>query len=419
MTVDRPVSAVAFDLRLRLTNDYSGGRLVPVGLKSERKPYLDGLRGFAALAVFTGHLMLVLVPELIQLNSDQGWAVVITAIGKSPLAVLWAGNSAVCVFFVLSGYVMAVFAQRTTLSLPAQILRRYLRLAIPILITSSFAYLLMRAGLMRNLVDPDLTGGWLSHWYDFGYSGQAMVYESLIGTFVTGSNAYTSNIWTMYAELYGSAYVMLFFAVGRGRLERTALWVWYIAWDWKGYMPLFAVGALLCDYEAELRRIPTWFAVALFVAGAYMCSLPFLALELLPWHRLLPAIFPFDQTRYWHSVGAILIVAAVLRAAPLQAMFASRLGRFLGRISFTLYLVHIPLLSSFTAAIVLAMRGTGRVPTLVVAGSATVILVIGLSWLVADLVDGAGVRLSRMAGRAWMRIFSDRDIKPVPASADA
>ena len=30
---------------------------------------------------------------------------------------------------------------------------------------------------------------------------------------------------------------------------------------------------------------------------------------------------------------------------------------------------------------------------------------IGLSWLVADLVDGAGIRLSRPAGQAWMRLF--------------
>lgn len=80
-------------------------------------------------------------------------------------------------------------------------------------------------------------------------------------------------------------------------------------------------------------------------------------------------------------------------------MFASRLGRFLGRISFTLYLVHIPILCSFTAALVLAMKEMGRLPMLLVCGPATVAVVLGLSWLTSDAIDGGGVRVSRAAGR--------------------
>jgi peptidoglycan/LPS O-acetylase OafA/YrhL len=177
---------------------------------SERKPYLDGLRGVAALVVFIGHLALVVLPDLLGVSGTYGWSIWLTAIGKSPLAVLWNGNAAVCIFFVLSGYVMTEFASGTKLSLPAQAIRRYLRLAIPILITSSFAWLLLSYGLMRNAVNPDVTGGWLGSWYRFEPSFPDMIQEALFGTFATGSNAYNCNLWTMNAELAGSLYIMLF-----------------------------------------------------------------------------------------------------------------------------------------------------------------------------------------------------------------
>jgi peptidoglycan/LPS O-acetylase OafA/YrhL len=377
------------------------------------------VRGVAALAVFVGHLALVVLPDLVGVSGTYGWSIWLSAIGKSPLAVLWNGNAAVCIFFVLSGYVMSEFATGTKLSLPAQAIRRYLRLAIPILITSSFAWLLLRSGLMRNAVDPNVTGGWLGIWYSFEPSVSDMIQEALFGTFATGSNAYNCNLWTMNTELAGSLYIMLFCAIARSRLERTMLYALLAAMRWADYLPLFAVGALLRDYEPELRRMPAWAGIALFAVGAYICSLPSVPRDTsLPWHVLLPDIFSNDGYRYWHSIGAALIVLGVLRSASLQVMFASHVGRFLGRISFTLYLIHIPLLCSFTAAVVLAMKDAGRLATFLVAGPATVALVLGASWLLSDPVDGFGVRFSRAAGRLWMRAFSGQ-ASPLPSAPAA
>jgi peptidoglycan/LPS O-acetylase OafA/YrhL len=57
------------------------------------------------------------------------------------------GNAAVCIFFVLSGYVLADLSQRSELTFPAQALRRYIRLVGPILLTSTFAWGLLALGL--------------------------------------------------------------------------------------------------------------------------------------------------------------------------------------------------------------------------------------------------------------------------------
>jgi peptidoglycan/LPS O-acetylase OafA/YrhL len=369
---------------------------VTVSIEGGRKPYLDGLRGFAALAVFIGHLSLVVLPDLEMLRGDYGWGLIITQIGKSPLDVLWNGSSAVCVFFVLSGYVMTDLGKRSRLNLPAQIVRRYLRLAIPVLITSTSAYLLMREGLMHNHIDPDVTGGWLARWYDFGYSDQHMVYEALIGTFHEGSDAYNPNLWTMHPEFLGSVYVIVICAIAPGRTIGFALLAGYYYAD---FILLFAIGALLNDYETEISRIGPRTAIALFLVGMYMCSMPNVGPEIsLPWHAMLPRIFHYDDAHYWHSIGATLIVLGLQCSSRLQAIFASRIGRELGRMSFTLYLIHIPILCSFTAWLVLAVHGW-RPTILLVGGGATIILVLGTSWLLSGAVDGLGIRVSREAGR--------------------
>jgi peptidoglycan/LPS O-acetylase OafA/YrhL len=92
-------------------------------------------------------------------------------------------------------------------------------------------------------------------------------------------------------------------------------------------------------------------------------------------------------------------VRRVGRADRQGRPLASR-GRtaLLGRISFTLYLIHIPILCSFTAWVVLAVHGW-RPAVLLVGGGATMELVLGASWLLAGLVDGFGIRASRDVGR--------------------
>src|ERR1700726_1622243 len=62
--------------------------------------------------------------------------------GRTLRSSLLVGNAAVCVFFVLSGYVLTDLSQRSELTFPAQALRRHVRLVGPILLTSTFAWAL-------------------------------------------------------------------------------------------------------------------------------------------------------------------------------------------------------------------------------------------------------------------------------------
>jgi peptidoglycan/LPS O-acetylase OafA/YrhL len=376
---------------------------------AKRVDYLDGLRGFAALVVLIGHSWLVFSDPLSSVQLSDGIRALPGLLLKV-LGLLSNSNSAVCIFFLLSGYVMADFAQRTLLSFPAQLVRRYIRLAVPILITSTGAYLLLRFGLFRNAESARIFGVWAAQWYQFEPAGQSMVYESLVGTFTTGSDAYNPNLWTMQPELLGSFYVLLIGVAAGSRRWRTVLYAGIIAYYLFDYLPLFAVGALIREYDASIRRIGQlpWAPIVLCAIGLYICTLP----EIVPGNKL-ELVYPFprfsyDNTRNWHSIGATLLLIGVLTSSTAQRSLASSLGKFLGRISFTLYLIHVPILCSLGAWLIVELAAYGNTTAAAVGLPVTIFTCLGLAALLSPLVDGGAVSLSRHVGRRLDEIMTGR-----------
>ena len=76
-------------------------------LRVGRNPFLDGVRGVAALIAIFHHLYLVAEPVLRQ-QGGTGVGSVFWWISQTPFKLLTAGSEVVLVFFVLSGLVVAL-----------------------------------------------------------------------------------------------------------------------------------------------------------------------------------------------------------------------------------------------------------------------------------------------------------------------
>jgi peptidoglycan/LPS O-acetylase OafA/YrhL len=81
-----------------------------------------------------------------------------------------------------------------------------------------------------------------------------------------------------------------------------------------------------------------------------------------------------------------------------KTFFASSIPQWLGRISFTLYLIHIPLLCSLTSAIILMLAGHGRIITVLVCGPVTLFACLGMAAILTPVVDRWPILLSRFVG---------------------
>ena len=120
-----------------------------------RYAYLDGLRGVAALTVVLCHFVLAFQPALLSGKAGQGAAAAGTGLAQTPLVLFWSPDCAVHVFFVLSGFVLSSAmagqpAGRQLARLGALLVRRWVRLAGPILGSSLLAWGVIQAGWLRN-----------------------------------------------------------------------------------------------------------------------------------------------------------------------------------------------------------------------------------------------------------------------------
>ncbi|MGJ4947761.1 acyltransferase family protein [Bradyrhizobium sp. HKCCYLS20291] len=391
--------------------------------EATRRPFLDGLRGSAACIVFFGHLVLAVFPGLVSFKPDEMHFAAETWLGVSLVSWIWKGSFAVCIFFVLSGYVLAGFSEATTLSLTAQTVRRYLRLAMPMLMTSTIAWAIMAAGLMSNVAAARIVthSEWLAMWYQgFEPSFWSMVREALYDAFRNGRADYNSNLWTMRIELIGSVTIFLAYVCFRNVTVRIAATVLYLALNYDSYYALFAVGVLFHEFEAWVgatlvRLVPSSHVREILTGMVFLVGLYFGAYSHTPegivpaWHSFFPRSLPTTAS---HMIGAVLVVGALLYNKRLQSWLGGAFGQYLGRLSFVLYLVHIPIICSVAAACALALGHQPYAVNAAVTMLVTTAVVFGVSTLLCRTVDVTTTGLSRDAGKLVDRWFPACDRKP-------
>jgi peptidoglycan/LPS O-acetylase OafA/YrhL len=267
-------------------------------------------------------------------------------------------------------------------------------------------YVLMKLGAMVNYPAAHVThSGWLSMWYQFRPSLFGAVWEALYGAFAKGSSIYNSNLWTMRIELAGSLYVFVVAAISRHRYVRLAGYSLFIWWTPLDYYPLFAVGALLYDCRELVDRLSTrryYLPEIVFATGLYLCAMPAaLAYNDFIFFKWLPLLGQGEANSiHWHKIGALLVMLGLLKSLRLQSFFGNALGRYLGKISFTLYLIHLPLICSVTSGLVLLMAGQNYLLLLIVAGGLSVAAALVLSTLLVKYADTWPTRFSRECGLA-------------------
>ncbi|MGA7070358.1 acyltransferase family protein [Bradyrhizobium sp.] len=374
----------------------------------ERLHYLDGLRGIAALVVFATHLSIVIFPSIfnglpIMSRLDYEWK-----LAGTPLGILWAANFAVCIFFVMSALVLSRFYEREGDNFLAVCIRRYLRLALPILATSFFVYLLWTSGAMFNLKAQQITQeGWLKSQYLTAAPGfWQFLSESLYQVFRVPTSEFNPALWTMKYEMAGSVGVFALYALVPQRLLRIPVLLLCLTVLFKTYYMCFVGGILIYEWmklsPAIKLSLPNWVSWMLLVFGAYLGAFPYNVAtpENIWFGRML-----FLDVEEWHMIGAIPLVFACVTLVPVKRFFTLAPLQYLGKISFALYLVHGPMICSLMSFLIVSFYWPPHARAAMFLG---VIAVVPATFLVAHYVakwiDQPAVRISVIASRYLNRI---------------
>jgi putative glycosyltransferase (TIGR04372 family) len=391
-----------------------------------RSTHLDGLRGIASAMVFFNHLALSVLPSISTVSPDASGLPVLILIGLSPVSVIWGGDLGVCIFFILSGYVLANFSQTSGLSFPAMVIRRYLRLAFPMVFSTVLAFVLLKAGMFYNKDAAVIShSSWFAMWYQKPPNLSDAVLEGLWGAFTTGRSAYNSNLWTMRLELVGSVALFLLYALISRRLVRVPILI-TLTWFLPDYYKLFAIGSLLFDLTGQRDENHSDYdfsvstelgSLAIFACGIFAGGFPASGTQAgisSHWHRWL---VDSGNAQAWHNLGASLIMFAVLRSTFLTAVLRSRPCQFLGKISFPLYLIQIPVLCSFTAFLMISLRLQPYLLWAVVVLIGSISVTLPLAWVVTAFVENPSLWLSRRFGE--LTEIALADLKSLMFSAGA
>jgi len=397
--------------------------------------YLDGIRGVAAFLVLLHHYILdyfrTLQRGYLTLPGD-------TLLLQLPFVrILYSGRFMVSLFFVLSGYVLAhkplqlIHDGNTAAlleSLSSSVFRRSMRLFFPVVISSYIAMVLIHNGCYKPVRSPvsvppivplgEQTAEWLSD------------LQGLVNPFTWArySPIYAYQLWTLPIEFRGS-FIVFISLLGLAKAKTVvrmafigflALYCFYYSEHY--YLTLFLAGILLAEsshlqkgwnfswdsiYDARKVRIiklairSCWTAVFLF--SWFIACWPDHDAKKAPGYISLASITPSQyasqagMTRFWTSIAAILMLTAMENNPVLQRPFTSNFAVYLGEISFSLYIVHTPLIHSIGRVItVKAIELTGmKVIGFLLGASLVVPLVMWVADVYSRLVDTKSVELAR------------------------
>jgi peptidoglycan/LPS O-acetylase OafA/YrhL len=372
---------------------------------TEKITYLDGLRGIAAVNVMIMHFFFVLAPAMIYGNRmPERLGNLEQFFSSTPMGLIGAGNFSVCIFFVLSGYVLThkYFKTKDKNIIISGAVRRYIRLFVPVFATIMLSFLLSSAGLFHYYLEAVTVSGnnnYANYW-TFTPSIVDAFKSAVWGTFFAGDDTYNPVLWTMTIEFYGS---MLVFGMAYMFGSQRTRWTFYLAAAvllFNSYYLAFMIGMGFADIFNSKKPIFKTGNKAILsiilIFGLFLGSYPVgtVASDSL-YGFLNNGLFATPKLTY-HITGAGMIMYVLLNNRSLQNIFSSSVPVFLGKISYSLYLVHFLVICTFTCALFLVLYPVLPYGAAVLVSCiSSLLLIIPLSYLFYRYVDTMGVKLSK------------------------
>jgi peptidoglycan/LPS O-acetylase OafA/YrhL len=307
---------------------------------------LDSIRGLASFAVLLNHLYLVLpmLPLLFR---------------YSPLKVIVNGNASVIMFFVLSGFVLFLpFMRGVAGTYRAFVIKRIFRIYIPYLAS------IVLAVLMFSLLAGGSIPG-IDAWQS-GISVKLLL-EHLSLIFNTDTKAFNNVIWSLVHEMRISLFfplialcvmqlnwkmilfICLLLSLPNGLKDLFSMGYGYTTiLDTMHYTSMFLIGALLAKnletliaiYQQWSRNRKWLILSAAFLPYAYSSAIITIVLKLgLPYSIVL--------SDYAVTLASGIFIIYAIGSIKLSSVLLKKPMIFLGRISYSLYLIHLIVLFSF------------------------------------------------------------------------
>ena len=321
--------------------------------KPRRYASLDALRGIAASVVVVDHCMMTFPTWSDVVLHGRHSTVLSALLGYPPLSLLWAGDAAVKVFFVLSGFVLALlFMRPEPPRYGAFCVKRICRIYLPYAAVVAAAMGLMMVLSPRQAPE-------LSEWFHGSWNHPAtssLIWDHALMLGQSKFNFVDNPIWSLVHEMrFSLVFPIIMWVVIRAdwrKVVAASLAVsiaamfalnrsggfWLI--DSAQYVFLFVAGAVLAKHRVEtecwIRKLDP--ACRAFLAAAAVLFLSAHGVAHAGNHavRQAASIAP--------HFGAVLLLMLIIGSPKARYLLEKKPCIWVGRVSYSLYLSHLVVL---------------------------------------------------------------------------
>lgn len=319
---------------------------------------IDGLRGWAALNVIFFHFF------------RETFGKIHPYLHKDIFDFILNGHFMVMIFFILSGDALSFsfFSNRKTDTTIRLAITRYFRLTFPILVSCVLVWFAMHVKLVFNIEASTIVDRkeWLGTFINFRQGPLSAVQYALEGVYFhnTEGRVYNPFLWTMPIEFLGSLIVFInIFVLGRQKnvlliLIPQAVFFLYFS---ENYF-LFIAGMILGYLRSvglftAIRAIKwNWVFLLLFILLTFVVYNFYLEQVEAAFNRLTLGRIDSDSLLF---IFATAVVFLCYSSNILTIFFSTGFSRFLGDISFPLYVFQFNILVSLTSFMIIYFNKMG------------------------------------------------------------
>lgn len=358
---------------------------------SPRYYELDSLRGIAAMSVFFSHAIGMLNPSEL-----------LTSLSNSIVHVIWDGAAAVDFFFVLSGFCLAlpyVGGSNCHLEIPDFVVRRVFRIYPAYFVSLALALFLKSEVFQAHGLEG------LSAWINTFWHSDIGLRDFLNHALLIGPSFNTHQInpviWTLATEMrMALIFPVVILVVRKLTRFRDALLVLGVAYLLAlmtvliehavlGPFPSFVIGAVLAHFKddvallfARRKRVLALLLIPAVIFYDIRYSIPGLGLN--NFHASLIA-----------SVGSAMIIAFVIASRGAQKTLQKGPVVALGKVSYSFYLVHLPILIAISSVIY------GETRSIVLSWFVSLLITLIAAFGLYYAVERPAQKFGRLFGNKW------------------
>lgn len=383
--------------------------------KQTHQAHLDSLRGIAALIVVFTHYIGAFFPYAAFSNqgSYQQKHLLEEIFFYPPFGLFAAGHLAVCLFFILSGYVLSynyLGESGKKIKLLGAIAKRPIRLGGVVLGTTTLSALLWANKLYYNaqLVEISSSKPWFFDLWKGEFALKDFLLNSASSLFAR-AEIYNISLWTIQVELYGSILVFLALILFANFKYRWVIFSLLILVFSKSFYQGFFLGVLLADL---VKHRPVKISLRLKQAITFLLGWMFFYLGSYPHYANIDSIkttvyywLPAD-TKYeggYPMFSALLLFCFICLNDRIKTGLQLPVFKYLGKVSYGVYGVHILVIGSLSSWLFLqSYQQLGYLCAFMIAFVVGLTVIIATGHLITLYVDKPAIRLANFIGSKVM-----------------